>query len=333
VGPLAGDVPSDDEVIAAANAFADAYGLVIERVYSVPFATSPVDIVRGMSMPDVEEVRREALDSLDPVLELRPEGFHEIATRINDALQFVDEGSPRSGGFWEGHATAGRRLGSWHGDGAEAFQVQFERMGKFAAEQAEAMTRLGGYMLTAYKVAGLARRDTVALFHGGAAACQALAARNEADQTRVDIALSAGVVQSTLTALASSSALAGSLGVGVIAVGVAATVVTVDVAAASPADVVDRVRQERTGLVDRMNGELAQLQVPAQQDFTDYGRPDTALLRDPLPPSTDVDSPNFRYGDFSSPARTDPDFARAVEDPPPPPTDQPGVSRIRSALG
>ncbi|MFC5141992.1 hypothetical protein ACFPK1_27410 [Actinomycetospora rhizophila] len=329
---MAGDVPGDDEVIGAAHAFADAYGFVIQRVYSLPFAGA-IELVQGMSMPDVDEVRQEMLDSLTPVLELRPEGFHQVATGIVEALQFLDEGSPRSGSFFESHTAAVRRLGSWQGAGADAFRTQLDRVEHFAVEQARAMTLLGGYLLASYKIAGLARRDLVAILHGGAVACRALVDAEQVGQMRADIALTSGIAQSTLAALASSSALGAALGVGIIAVGATATLATIDLTATSPEVVVDRVRQERAGLLARMNAEFVDVQGQSQQTFARYDATQTGLLRDPLPPSTDVANPNFRYDDFASPARPAADFAPEVQEASQLPAQEPGVSRIRSALG
>lgn len=51
------------------------------------------------------------------------------------------------------------------------------------------MTLLGGYLITTYKVAGLARRDLVAILHGGVAACRALVDTDQG-QRRADVALS-----------------------------------------------------------------------------------------------------------------------------------------------
>ena len=329
---MAGDVPGDDEVIGAAHAFADAYGFVLERVYSLPFAGA-IDLVRGLSMPGVDEVRQEMLESLKPVLELRLEGFHQVASGIVEALHFLDEGAPRSGSFFEAQAAAVRQLGSWQGAGADAFRTQLDRVSHFATEQARAMTLLGGYLLTSYKIAGLARRDLVAILHGGAAACRALVDAEQVGQMRADIALSTGVAQSTLTALASSSALGAALGVGIIAVGATATLATIDLTATTPDVVVDRVRQERAGLLQRMNAEFVDVQGQSQQTFARYEATHTGLLRDPLPPSTDVANPTFRYDDFASPARPAADFAPTVQDAAHPPVPEPGVSRIRSALG
>lgn len=327
---MAADVPGDDEVVGAAHAFADAYGFVLERVYSLPFAGA-IELAQGLTMPGVDEVRREMLDSLTPVLELRPEGFHQVATGIVEALQFLDEGSPRSGSFFEGQSAAVRRLGSWRGAGADAFRTQLDRVGHFATEQARAMTLLGGYLVTSYKVAGLARRDLVAILHGGAAACRALVDADQAGQRRADVALSTGVAQSTLAALASTSALGAALGVGIIAIGTTTTLATIDLTATSPDAVVDRVRQERAGLLQRMTVELRDVHDQGQQTFARYAKTETSLLSDPLPPSTDVDNPTFRYDDFASPARPAADFAPVVEQATRPLA--PGVSRIRNALG
>ncbi|GAA4915599.1 hypothetical protein EV188_11114 [Actinomycetospora succinea] len=329
---MAGDVPGDAEVIGAVHAFADAYAFVLQRVYLPPFA-SPIDLVRGFSMPAVEDVRREMLDALRTVIELRPEGFHQVATGIVDALEFLDEGSPRSGRFSENQAAAIRQLGSWQGAGADAFRTQFDRVRHFAAEQAEAMTDLGGYLLTAYKVAGLARRDTVALLRAGTAACHALVEADDTAQMRADIALSTGVAQSAMTALASTSALGAALGVGIIAIGTTASLATLDLTATFPDTVVDRVRQEHAGLVGRMNAEFDEVVQRSRRTFTKYAEINTLLLHEPLPPSTDVDGPSFRYDDFASPSRTASDFAPDVAEAAREPADQPGVSRIRSALG
>ncbi|MGW5052994.1 hypothetical protein [Actinokineospora sp. NPDC004072] len=201
-------------------------------------------------------------------------------------------------------------LGDWDGTAAQAFKEHMSNVREFATAQREHTGELLKYLIAAYLLATNARDDLHALMSEWLSVSRKF--RADEEEQRVDLAVKIGAVL-IAGALAIPSA-GGSLAMAGIAAGAAVTA-TAEVVTAlggtTPEEVYASAGNAIVKLGERYDDAVRALRMKMDGYLGSIVSGSPHILR-PLPSSTDVDSPDFRYENFYSDLRPTPAFSADV---------------------
>lgn len=222
--------------------------------------------------------------------------------RIWDAFHsFADVGGERHDAEVDEHI--GRltlALAEWDGKAAEAFSVHVGHIGSFVVAQKRYLDELLRSYAAAYKLAVQARESFKSLVEEWIEVSRQYREDDDERRRAVRIKVGAGILGAVLGAATGGTALAAGLGAGSALTGAAAEEITADLGGTNGVDVWRSYEDAYRRLAQSNEAEMETIK-KFVNDTHDQIAKETAevLLYRRLPPETDVDSPNFRYEEFS----------------------------------
>jgi hypothetical protein len=247
------------------------------------------------------------LGDADDVLSLDPQKIIDEFERMKKVGRALDKET--SSDIVDAFRKIDYSVQDWEGDGADAFRRQISMIQAFLGQQTGYLVKTVEALAILLAASVQARRDYVAVADAtSAAVAKALEQHDEAD-TKIVISVSAGVVSAVLGIATGGAWFTATAGV-VIGASSAGLQLAVDgdKFAEVAAGYHSGKKQVLTTYQDIIRNALGKVQ-DAERDL--LGEKNELFA--PMPPSITVDSPSFRYEDFSSVDRSVAGFEPKVE--------------------
>ncbi|HVK21223.1 MAG TPA: hypothetical protein VM677_07670 [Actinokineospora sp.] len=188
-------------------------------------------------------------------------------------------------------------LSEWDGSAAEAFGVHLSNVRGFLDGQRRHVDQLLIGYASAYKLAVQARESWKSLVEEWIEVSQQYRLDDDERRRAVRIKVGAGILAAVAGAVTGGTALAAGLGAMGALTGAAAEEITADLGGDSGADVWQSYERAYRRLADSNLGEMENIRRHVQAQLDEVSA-EAVPMYEPLPSSTDVDSPDFRYERF-----------------------------------